>query len=153
MAERIYILNAERDDKDGLIVTFSDGTTAGYVAEELLELRPFREPVDDLSIRAIETGAFVRLGFNSLNVEGFTVTDATGHMNRPGTGPFSSSLSINGIPMNCYINYNPETNRVEIAKPSPPGVLDELVMDFPDRASAQVWVRQEFEAGRLPLAV
>jgi hypothetical protein len=34
----------ERDGEDGLLVTFSDGTTAGYVTEELLELRPFREP-------------------------------------------------------------------------------------------------------------
>jgi hypothetical protein len=28
-------------------VTFSDGTTTGYVAEELLELRPFREATED----------------------------------------------------------------------------------------------------------
>jgi len=34
----------ELEDEDGLVVTFSDGTTAGYVIEELLELRPFREP-------------------------------------------------------------------------------------------------------------
>jgi hypothetical protein len=44
MAEPIEILTVERDGDDGLIVTFSDGTTAGYVTEELLELRPFREP-------------------------------------------------------------------------------------------------------------
>jgi hypothetical protein len=44
MAEPIGILTAECDDEDGLIVTFSDGTSAGYVTEELLELRPFREP-------------------------------------------------------------------------------------------------------------
>ena len=43
MAEPIQILAVERDGEDGLLVTFSDGTTAGYVAEELLELRPFRE--------------------------------------------------------------------------------------------------------------
>jgi hypothetical protein len=42
----IRILTVEREDEDGLIVTFSDGTTAGYVTEELLELRPFREPVN-----------------------------------------------------------------------------------------------------------
>jgi hypothetical protein len=46
MAEPIQILTAERDGEDGLLVTFSDGTIAGYVAEELLELRPFREPVN-----------------------------------------------------------------------------------------------------------
>jgi hypothetical protein len=45
MAEPIQILTAERDGEDGLLVTFSDGTTTGYVAEELLELRPFREPI------------------------------------------------------------------------------------------------------------
>jgi hypothetical protein len=47
MAERIYILSAEKDDVDGLIVTFSDGTTAGYVVEELLDMRPIREPVEE----------------------------------------------------------------------------------------------------------
>jgi hypothetical protein len=44
MGELIQIPTAERDGEDGLFVTFSDGTIAGYVAEELLELRPFREP-------------------------------------------------------------------------------------------------------------
>ena len=43
MAESIRITTVEKDDGDGLIVTFSDGTTAGYVAEELLKLRPHRE--------------------------------------------------------------------------------------------------------------
>ena len=31
------------DGADGMVVKFSDGTTAGYVVEELLELRPNRE--------------------------------------------------------------------------------------------------------------
>ena len=43
MAETIRILTTECDGDDGLIVTFSDGTTGAYVVEELLELRPFRE--------------------------------------------------------------------------------------------------------------
>jgi hypothetical protein len=42
----IQILTVEKDDGDGLITTFSDGTTAGFVAEELLELRPNRELTD-----------------------------------------------------------------------------------------------------------
>jgi hypothetical protein len=42
MSVPIQILTAERDGNDGLIVTFSDGTTGAYVVEELLELRPFR---------------------------------------------------------------------------------------------------------------
>jgi hypothetical protein len=37
------ILKIEMDSDDGIIVTFSDKTTAGYVVEELLELRPVRE--------------------------------------------------------------------------------------------------------------
>jgi hypothetical protein len=45
MVEPIRILTVELEDGDGLLVTFSDGTIAGYVAEELLELRPFREPL------------------------------------------------------------------------------------------------------------
>lgn len=44
MAESINILTAKPDGDDGLIVTFSDGTITGYVVEELLELRPHREP-------------------------------------------------------------------------------------------------------------
>lgn len=47
MTEQIKILTAERDGDDGLIVTFSDGTSAAYVAEELLELRPDRESNPD----------------------------------------------------------------------------------------------------------
>jgi hypothetical protein len=43
MSERILIETVARDGDDGLIVTFSDGTIAGYVTEELLELRPCRE--------------------------------------------------------------------------------------------------------------
>jgi hypothetical protein len=45
MIEQIRILTLERDSHDGVIVTFSDGTTAGYVVEELLDLRPQREPI------------------------------------------------------------------------------------------------------------
>jgi hypothetical protein len=45
MAEAIRILTTECDGDDGLIVTFSDGTSGAYVVEELLELRPIRERV------------------------------------------------------------------------------------------------------------
>ena len=45
MNGEIQVLSVELDGDDGLIVTFSDGTTGAYVAEELLELRPFRERV------------------------------------------------------------------------------------------------------------
>jgi hypothetical protein len=39
----IQIVHIEQDGADGILVTFSDGTIAGYVAEELIELRPVRE--------------------------------------------------------------------------------------------------------------
>ena len=44
----IEILKVEKDGKDGLIVTFSDGTIGGYVVEELLLLRPTRERVKEV---------------------------------------------------------------------------------------------------------
>jgi len=47
MAGEIHILKVETDGEDGLIVTFSDGTICGYVVEELLELRPIREAVEE----------------------------------------------------------------------------------------------------------
>jgi hypothetical protein len=43
MTNSVQVLAVERDGKDGVFVTFSDGTSAGYVVEELLELRPMRE--------------------------------------------------------------------------------------------------------------
>jgi len=47
MTSDIRIFEVENDPPDGIIVTFSDGTVAGYVVEELLELRPHREPASD----------------------------------------------------------------------------------------------------------
>jgi len=47
MPEPIQILTVQKDHGDGMITTFSDGTTAGYVAEELLKLRPKRELTED----------------------------------------------------------------------------------------------------------
>ena len=43
LTDEIHILKVEKDSHDGLIVMFSDGTTAGYVVEELLSMRPHRE--------------------------------------------------------------------------------------------------------------
>ena len=42
----IQITSVEQDGGDGLIVTFSDMTTGAYVVEELLDLRPIREPIE-----------------------------------------------------------------------------------------------------------
>jgi hypothetical protein len=59
MVGKIVILATELDGDDGLIVRFSDGTTGAYVAEELLELRPAREPTKikkiKLSKKRVET--------------------------------------------------------------------------------------------------
>ena len=46
MRDQMRIPKVEKDGDDGLIVIFSDGTTAGYGVEELLSLRPNREPAD-----------------------------------------------------------------------------------------------------------
>ena len=81
------------------------------------------------------------------------MTDATGHMDRPGASPASSSLYVSGIPLNVYINYNPQSGRVEIVKPMPAGTPDELINDFPDAASARAWANEDFTSGRLPAAV
>jgi hypothetical protein len=45
MPDQTHILQVEQDSHDGLWVTFSDGTRAGFVVEELLMLRPLRETV------------------------------------------------------------------------------------------------------------
>jgi len=47
MGAEVRILKVEIDGGDGLIVTFSDGTSDGVTVEELLELRPYREPVKE----------------------------------------------------------------------------------------------------------
>jgi len=55
MAEKIRIVTTEFDGDDGLIVTFSDGTTGAYVVEELLELRPYRERVKTKKVAKAKT--------------------------------------------------------------------------------------------------
>lgn len=47
MTDSVKILTVKRDDGDGLFVTFSDGSCAGYVAEEMLNLRPNREATSE----------------------------------------------------------------------------------------------------------
>lgn len=53
MVEIVEIVEVVKDGDDGMLVTFSDGTTAGYIADELLELRPIREK---LPRRQVEDG-------------------------------------------------------------------------------------------------
>jgi hypothetical protein len=47
MVPDVWIFEVKIDPPDGIIVTFSDGTADGYVVEELLALRPHREPASD----------------------------------------------------------------------------------------------------------
>jgi hypothetical protein len=43
----IEIVKVEQEGKDGILVTFSDGTVSGYVVEEFPELRPVREKLSE----------------------------------------------------------------------------------------------------------
>lgn len=49
MRTSITILSVELDGNDGVFLTFSDGTNSGYVVEELLALRPYRDRAEDAS--------------------------------------------------------------------------------------------------------
>jgi hypothetical protein len=53
----IKILSAEREGDDGLLVNFSDHSSAGYVVEELLALRPHREPTPPFTTKIRQTHA------------------------------------------------------------------------------------------------
>ena len=50
MRDGMRLLAVELDGDEGLLVTFSDGTIGGYVIEELLALRPYRERLGNKSI-------------------------------------------------------------------------------------------------------
>ena len=56
MTNAVQITSVEQDGNDGLIVTFSDRTTGAYVVEELLLLRPNREPVKVPSRQRVPQG-------------------------------------------------------------------------------------------------
>lgn len=77
------------------------------------------------------------------------MADATGHMDRPGAGPFSTNEFVNGIPTNHYTHENPETGMIEVVRSNPPGAPDAVVKEFRDRASARQWLAEEWLAGRL----
>ena len=51
----LRIMSVEQDGNEGVCVRFSDGTIAGYVVEELLELRPAREGDPQIRLRPGET--------------------------------------------------------------------------------------------------
>jgi len=78
------------------------------------------------------------------------MTDAAGRKDRPGAGPHCEELFADGAPLNCYLNFNPQSGRVEIVRTMPAGVQDELVNDFADEDAARAWIRHEVRANRLP---
>jgi len=78
------------------------------------------------------------------------MTDAAGGKDRPGAGRHCEELFADGVPLNCYLNYNPESERVEIVRIMPAGEQDELVKAFPDEDAARDWIRHEVRANRLP---
>jgi hypothetical protein len=45
MAIGIHVVGVEKGGEGGVVVTYSDGTVAGYIVEELLLLRPIRETI------------------------------------------------------------------------------------------------------------
>jgi hypothetical protein len=67
------------------------------------------------------------------------VSDATGHMDRPGAGPTSVNLvnPYTGMLANLYYHPNPISNKHEIVKPNPPGVSDEVLAEFETVAEAE----------------
>jgi hypothetical protein len=77
------------------------------------------------------------------------MSDATGHMDRPGAGPFSTNEFVDGIPTNHYTHENPETGKIEVVRVNPPGIPDRVVKEFSDRAAARLWLREEWRSGRL----
>lgn len=77
------------------------------------------------------------------------MSDATGHMDRPGDGPSSSMMYIRNIPINHYIHDNPAIGVVEVVRPMPPGVPDRVVKEFANRTDAWSWAETEWLAGRL----
>jgi len=58
-------------------------------------------------------------------------------------------MAIGGIPINHYIHDNPNTGLVEIVRPKPAGVPDEVVREFSNRTDAWAWAETEWRAGRL----
>jgi hypothetical protein len=69
------------------------------------------------------------------------MTDATGHMDRPGAGPSSVNLinPVTGMLANLYYHPNPVTRKHEIVKPNPAGVADEVLAEFDTFEDAKQW--------------
>lgn len=77
------------------------------------------------------------------------MADATGHMDRPGAGPDSVNVAVDGILTGFYTHPNKQTGEMELVKTSPPNTPDVVIREFPDLPSAQTWFLEEWRTGRL----
>ncbi len=77
------------------------------------------------------------------------MADMTGHMDRPGAGPFCTNEALNGILTGYYTCENPESYAIEVVKSNPPGSPDAVVKEFTNKAEARQWLADEYVAGRL----
>lgn len=50
------------------------------------------------------------------------MADVTGHMDRPGAGPWSVNQAVDGILTGYYTHPNSETGKVELVKGNPSGI-------------------------------
>jgi hypothetical protein len=78
------------------------------------------------------------------------MSDATGHMDRPGSGSLNSaSIVMNGIPTNHYHHHNPHTSLYEVVRAMPPGTPDIVIKEFSSFPDLRNWVNEEWNRGRL----
>jgi hypothetical protein len=75
--------------------------------------------------------------------------DATGHTDRQRAGLDPVTEVVDGILTGHYTYPNRETGWIKLVKSNPPGILDEVVKEFPDRLSAKLWLANQWRAGNL----
>jgi hypothetical protein len=68
---------------------------------------------------------------------------------QPGAAPFSTKGPVDRTPTSHYTHENPETGRIDAAKPNPFGVPDSAVKEFPGRIAARLWISEEWRGERL----
>jgi hypothetical protein len=77
------------------------------------------------------------------------MADATGHMDRPGAGPDSVNISIEGLLTGYYSHPNKQTGKVELVKANPPGTPDEVIEEFEDYISLNTWFLEKWREGKV----
>jgi hypothetical protein len=78
------------------------------------------------------------------------MSDATGHMDWPGAGPFSLQEYVDGLPVPYYTHEDSVTGHIQLIKINPSPTRDTLVKEFVDRASAHSWLEAELRSGHQP---